>query len=45
MYRWIVEADIYRLRKALREDPTAVERNTIKHRSSLAEARLSNAHA
>lgn len=43
MYRWIAEADIYRLRKALREDPTAAERKTIAHRLSLAEARLLNA--
>jgi hypothetical protein len=43
MYHWIVEADIYRLRKALREQPTPMERKRIGDRLSLAEAKLSNA--
>lgn len=43
MYRWIVEADIYRLLKALRDNPTAAERETINQRLSIAETRLLNA--
>ena len=43
MYRWIVEADIYRLRKALRDNPTAAERETINQRLLIAETRLLNA--
>lgn len=40
MYRWIVEADIYRLRKALRSDPGSDERRVIAQRLAQAEARL-----
>ncbi|QQV77716.1 hypothetical protein H5J25_02725 [Sphingomonas aliaeris] len=43
MYRWIIEADIYRLKKALRNDPQDAERRTLERRLALAEARLTAA--
>jgi hypothetical protein len=43
MYRWIIEADIYRLKKALRDDPQDLERRTLERRLAVAEARLTNA--
>ncbi len=43
MYRWIIEADIYRLKKALRDDPQQADRRALEQRLALAEARLTNA--
>ena len=40
MYRWIIEADIYRLKKALRDDPADPSRRTIERRLAAAEAQL-----
>jgi len=45
MYRWIIEADIYRLKKALRDDPSSPTRRTIEQRLVAAEARLASARA